>query len=36
MVMVAPQSQDVHKLPQNGLVSSNQSVSRWFIFMCAM
>jgi len=32
--MVTPQSQNIHKLPQNGLVSSHQTVGRWFIFMC--
>jgi len=33
--MVAPQSQNVYKLPQKRIshVSSHQTVSRWFIFM---
>jgi len=31
--MVTPQSQNVHKLPQKRLVSSHQTVGRWFIFM---
>jgi len=29
--MVTPQSQNVHKLPQNGLVSSHQSVGKWLL-----
>ena len=34
--LVAPQSQNVHKHHKNGLVSSHQSVGRWFIFLCAL
>jgi len=32
--MVTPQSQNVKSCLKNGLVSSHETVGRWFVFVC--